>query len=87
MQRPPVRLAGQQTIGRAEDCTVILDHPTVSKHHATVRWDGAVFVLDDSKSRNGSSVNGRRVTTPTPLHDGDTVILGEVVFRFRLGAA
>ncbi|MFN2570836.1 MAG: FHA domain-containing protein [Gemmatimonadales bacterium] len=46
-----------------------------SRHAALVRKD-EVFVLQDLGSRNGTFVNGKRISGDTPLHDGDVVGFG-----------
>ena len=46
-----------------------------SRHAAVVRkTDG--FVIQDLGSRNGTFVNGKRITTDTPLQDGDVIGFG-----------
>lgn len=64
-------------IGRSLRAELCLDDDGVSRHHARIRRDseGAVW-LDDLKSRNGTFVNGVRVTTPVKLADGDKVHVG-----------
>jgi ribosomal protein S27AE len=50
------------TIGRAPDNDVVLDHATVSGHHARLSWKGASLVVEDLSSANGTFVDGERVT-------------------------
>jgi len=40
-------------------------------------------VLDDGLSRNGTFVNGERLTGRRRLHDGDTLMLGATAIVFR----
>jgi len=42
-------------LGRGEECDQILDHPTVSREHADIRYQNGLFVLRDF-STNGSVV-------------------------------
>lgn len=66
-------------IGRGLAADLALDDPEVSRRHALLRWvDGDCFVLDLG-SANGTFVNGRRVSTPTRLRDGDQLGLGTLV--------
>ena len=37
-------------IGRARDNDVVLDHPTVSNHHARLSWAGASLIVEDLSS-------------------------------------
>jgi pSer/pThr/pTyr-binding forkhead associated (FHA) protein len=50
------------TIGRGEDCDVVIDDPTVSRHHAAISArPGAPLVLEDLGSANGTLVNGKPI--------------------------
>jgi hypothetical protein len=68
------------TIGRARTGLVLL-HPSVSQNHATITRTGDRWVLVDHGSRNGTFVDGKRVTEVT-LSDGMRVQLGEVPMFF-----
>lgn len=63
------------TIGRLPDNLLVLDHPSVSSHHACVFADGEQFVVEDLQSTNGTFVNGRRVSRRA-LSNGDVVKIG-----------
>lgn len=80
--------AGQSwTIGRSEACTVVLDSRSVSRLHALVqRLENGKHCLIDLGSRNGSLVNGQRVTVPAPLGDGDRIALADQTLVFRSAA-
>jgi len=69
------------TIGRSPDCDIILPDRVVSRRHACIeRRDGEYYILDDN-SKNGTFVNGKPVTEPRRLIDGDEI---QVALRFRL---
>src|SRR3954452_14521718 len=64
------------TIGRDPASTILVDHPLVSRRHATLRADGHGWVLQDEGSRNGVFINGTRISAvtidrPTTVHLGD----------------
>ncbi len=65
-------------LGREADCDVIFDAAsgTVSRRHAEISFDGSNFVLRDNKSFNGTLVNAQKISSPTPLYDGDQIQLG-----------
>jgi S1-C subfamily serine protease len=48
----------------------------VSSRHAAVIHKADGFVLQDLGSRNGTFVNGKRITADTPLQDGDVIGFG-----------
>jgi hypothetical protein len=68
-------------IGRGLGADLRLEDSHVSRHHAIVcqRGDGARVL--DNRSRNGTFVNGRRLTIGY-LNDGDVLRLGRVTCRF-----
>jgi hypothetical protein len=78
------------TIGRSEDCDVVLVERQVSRHHAQIRrLDSAAsltYVLEDLGSRNGTCVNGREVTEPHILQDGDEIQIALCVRLSFVGA-
>ncbi len=71
-------------IGRTEQNTVMLPDDMVSRNHAIIQqMEGGEFFLIDMGSRNGSFVNGRRVTAPVALRDGDRLSFGEARLSFH----
>lgn len=48
-------------IGRDDDCDLVLPGQDVSRRHALVRGEGALDLLLDLDSRNGTFVNGRAI--------------------------
>ncbi|MHB1138798.1 MAG: FhaA domain-containing protein [Microthrixaceae bacterium] len=70
------------SVGRQNDCTIVLGDPNVSRHHAEVRPSGDGFVVVDLGSTNGTKVNGARVAEQQ-LHDGDEVAFGNTVMHFQ----
>ena len=46
-------------IGRAKECQLILEHPTVSRQHARVSHSNDAWQLNDQRSLNGDSGNDR----------------------------
>jgi two-component system cell cycle response regulator len=72
-------------VGRGADCQILVDHPGVSRHHASILQTGSnVFELQDLGSRNGTTVRGNPVIRSS-LDDGDRIGIGSgVMFRFAL---
>ncbi|WP_102146046.1 FHA domain-containing protein [Mycobacterium hubeiense] len=77
--------AERVSIGRSPDATIpLLTDGSVSRLHAIVEWvDTHWTVVDDGLSRNGTFVNGERITGRRPLHSGDKIRIGEAVLTFR----
>ncbi len=75
------------TVGRHEENDVVIPSDIVSRQHAMfqVAEDGT-FYLIDMGSRNGSYVNGGRVSVPVALQDGDSISLGDTTISFHRDA-
>ncbi|NLE99819.1 MAG: FHA domain-containing protein [Anaerolineales bacterium] len=71
-------------VGRVEGNDVQIDHPTVSRQHAAIKWEGEQFRLYDMGSSNGTFVGEQRVREPVVLNDGDRVRFGAVEFVFKI---
>jgi hypothetical protein len=73
---------GITLIGRAEDCQVTLLDPSVSRHHARIVVDDRCATIEDLQSRNGCRINGKKISGPTLLAEGDRIRIGtqELVF-------
>jgi len=70
------RLMGDRTvIGRHPACGIVLDASAVSRQHAAVTLEGELAFLEDLRSRNGTSVNGRPIVGRRLLEDGDEVLI------------
>lgn len=69
--------AGEQVVGRASECEITLDNPSVSRRHAVlIVRDGAVTVRDLG-SKNRTRLNGEEVA-------GEAVVPPGAVLRFGL---
>lgn len=70
-------------IGRGDGCAVMLDSRSVSRLHALIqRRDAGDYWLVDLGSRNGSFVNGHRVSVPVVLHDASRLVFGDQELMF-----
>ncbi len=69
------------TIGRNDDCDIVLPDRQVSRYHARVEWRVDRYKVEDLGSKNGTHVNGQEVTEPTELQDGDEI---QIALRFKM---
>ncbi len=69
------------TLGRAEDNTVCVPDPTVSKQHAMLTLVGDRYTVRDLGSRNGTRVNGVSIMDGRALADGDLLEIGHATLR------
>jgi predicted component of type VI protein secretion system len=67
------------TIGREAGNEIVIEDPQVSRRHAQLTRQGEAYILEDIGSTNGTYVNGKRVTAPVLLSNGDTIGLADTV--------
>ena len=77
--------AAEYILGRHPDCTIVIDVGAVSRHHCKLLSQGAGYVVEDLKSRNGTFVNETQTTGLQQLADGDQIRVCDVVFTFKTG--
>jgi two-component system, cell cycle response regulator len=74
---------GHLTIGRSPHVELRLDDDGISRNHARIRSETNRAWIEDMESRNGTFVNGERITASVELRDGDKVQVGRgTVLRF-----
>jgi len=69
-------IGNEVIIGRAGRASILLRDDGVSRSHVRVRRNGDALTIEDMGSRNGTFLNGNRITAPTLLRDGDKIHLG-----------
>ena len=67
---------GEFFIGRSSSCHLALDDGLVSRRHAVLRVQDESIELEDLGSRNGVSVNGKRVEGSVKLDHLDRITIG-----------
>jgi hypothetical protein len=73
------------TIGRDPATnTIALSDSSISTHHARVTRAGDTFTVEDLGSRNGTFVNGEKVTAARALADNDVIRFGRMILIFNL---
>lgn len=70
-------------IGRGNDADVRLPNPTVSTRHALIHAEEAGLVLEDQGSRNGTFVNGLRITRSCLVVSGDLLQFGDMCLELH----
>lgn len=85
-QREMLLMDGANVIGRAEDATIQIDSPGVSRYHARVLVSDGGATLEDVQSKNGTYLNGTRLAASVPLSEGDQIKVGKVVLTFRVAS-
>ncbi|MGZ7031287.1 MAG: FHA domain-containing protein, partial [Thermoanaerobaculia bacterium] len=72
------------TIGREASNKIVIPDGSVSSNHARITRSVEGFFLEDLQSRNGTYVNGEKISQKTKLSDNDLVRLGKVIMTFNI---
>ncbi len=76
-------LGDQAVLGRSFDADIRIEDMAVSRHHCKIRGDEQEHTIEDLRSGNGTTVNGKLITSPILLKDGDVIGLPRMSFTFR----
>jgi hypothetical protein len=79
-------LDGDLVLGRGDHAEIRLEDPFASSRHARIYEQGAIVVIEDLGSTNGTYLNEELLQTPRPLHPGDRVRIGDSEFAFEVGS-
>jgi DNA-binding winged helix-turn-helix (wHTH) protein len=83
-QREVALSEGENILGRGTDSLVWIDAQSVSRRHARLVIAAGLATLEDLGSKNGTFVNGIRLSAPVALRDGDEVRVGSVPMTLRV---
>jgi pSer/pThr/pTyr-binding forkhead associated (FHA) protein len=71
------------TLGRGNDCTLVLGDDYASTHHARLVLDGGAWQLEDLGSTNGTYLGRSKVTRPTAVPLGTPIRIGKTTLELR----
>ncbi len=71
------------TIGRIQGNDIVLPKSNISKRHARIISNAGSFVVIDSKSTNGTYINGKRIDAPYDLRHGDKIFVGDFTLELE----
>ena len=69
-------------IGRGQDADVVVANDTVSGHHCAVTTKGTRYYLRDLSSRNGTFLNGQKISQAELGYD-DRIKIGNTTLLFH----
>ncbi len=64
------------SIGRHSDNNLKINQSSLSRFHLKIERFGEIFVASDLGSSNGTTINGKRLTEPVALKNGDEINCG-----------
>ena len=89
VERAPGHVPGMEyevaegaVMGRGDQAEIRLEDPFASSRHARLTRQGAVIVIEDMGSTNGTYLNEELLSGPQPLHAGDRVRIGDSEFTY-----
>ncbi|HMJ37257.1 MAG TPA: FHA domain-containing protein [Baekduia sp.] len=89
VERAPGHVPGMEyevgegaVMGRGDQAEIRLEDPFASSRHARLVRQGAVIVIEDLGSTNGTYLNEELLSGPQPLHPGDRVRIGDSEFTY-----
>jgi pSer/pThr/pTyr-binding forkhead associated (FHA) protein len=75
--------AGEATIGRTPNNTIIIDNAGVSRRHAVIRLKGKKAIVEDLGSSNGTFIRGQKIQE-YELQDGDEIVIVKHRLVYRI---
>jgi len=72
------------SIGRSPTNTIVIKDSFSSSEHALISLKDGRWWLEDRNSRNGTLLNGEKVTTSIIITEGDIVSIGNSHFKLSL---
>ncbi len=73
----------EMSLGRNKKCDVVLPFDTVSRLHAVLAYRNNGFVIFDTFSKSGVSVNGEKIDKKSHLQHGDIIDIGGLQYTLH----
>lgn len=71
------------SIGRNKKCDIVLPFETISRLHAVIAYRNKGFVIFDTFSKSGVTVNGEKINGKSHIYDGDTIGMGGLEYTLK----
>lgn len=69
----------ETSIGRNKTCDIFLAYNTISRFHAVLSRRKEGWIIFDTYSKTGVYINGKKIERKSPVYDGDSIMMGNVV--------
>lgn len=71
------------SIGRNKKCDIVLPFETISRLHAVIAYRNKGFVIFDTFSKTGITVNGEKINGKSHIYDGDIIGMGGLEYTLK----
>lgn len=73
----------ETSIGRNKKCDIVLPFDTISRLHAVIAYRNKGFVIFDTFSKSGVSVNGKKIENKSYVSNGDIINIGGIEYMLH----
>lgn len=73
----------ETSVGRNKKCDIVLPFDTISRLHAVIAYRNKGFVVFDTFSKSGVTVNGEKINGKRLIGDGDVIGMGGIEYILR----
>ena len=71
------------SMGRNKKCDIVLPFETISRLHAVIAYRNKGFVIFDTFSKTGITVNGEKINGKSHIYDGDVIGMGGLEYTLK----
>lgn len=71
------------SLGRNKKCDIVLPFETISRLHAVIAFRNKGFVIFDTFSKTGVTVNGEKINGKSHIYDGDVIGMGGLEYTLK----
>ncbi len=71
------------SMGRNKKCDIVLPFETISRLHAVIAYRNKGFVIFDTFSKLGVTVNGEKINGKSHIYDGDVIGMGGLEYTLK----
>ncbi len=71
------------SIGRNKKCDIVLPFETISRLHAVIAYRNKGFMIFDTFSKSGVTVNGEKINGKSQIYDGDVIGMGGLEYTLK----